>query len=781
MLQKIIDRISSLAVKHPVSIIIIFILITLFSLYNLQGIEVDTAIKSQIPEDMPSRTKIEEIENIFGGTEMVMLTVEADDVLDAQLLRKIQYISNELDKLAAVDKVNSPFTVNIIEGRNDELLIEPAVAEIPSDQKQREELRERLQTSDLVMGSVFSRNFRAVNIAVILAEGFSDAELMSEIDSILLAADEKFGAEEEFLKTGLPIMRALNAEIMQHDMRLLMPLGLIIMLIFLFLCFKQLRGVLLPFLVVVMSIIFALSLLPLLGWKFQLLTVILPVILIAVTNDYGIHIIAAYQELAVEENDPQKLSRNSILKLGAPVIAAGITTVVGLLSLYSHLIVPARELGVLAGAGIAFALFASLLFIPAVLSLLKVKTPLSKEEFNLKGKDKSKPVAESEAKGQAEEIRSKKGIISALLFKTAHLVSSRAKTVLIISIALLIIISAEIFRLEVDTNPISFYEPESDVVRGTEIVNQHFGGANTISIVGRGKIKEAEMMQKISDFELEIKELENIGEVSAVSKIIRTMNREIHNGQQEFERIPEDDFAISQYLLLFSMSGDLDKMIDFREENALITARITTNSTEEIRRVLNEIEEKSKSYGADTFPLIGGFGDLLAELVNAVVRGQIISLLLSIILVAVVVMVLFKSFTAGLYTAVPLIAALISLFSLMGFLNIKLDMITAMLSSIMIGVGVDYTIHFLWRYREERKDLTQEEAVVKTLTTSGRGITFNALSVIVGFSILFVSGFLPVKFFAFLVTVSIATCLIGALLILPALVLVFEPEFLERF
>jgi len=771
MLQKIIDRISSLAVKHPVSIIIIFILITLFSLYNLQGIEVDTAIKSQIPEDMPSRTKIEEIENIFGGTEMVMLTVEADDVLDAQLLRKIQYISNELDNLAAVDKVNSPFTVNIIEGRNDELLIEPAVAEIPSDQQQKEELRKRLNASDLVMGSVFSRNFRVVNIAVILAEDFSDAELMSEIDSILLAADEKFEAEEEFLKTGLPIMRALNAEIMQHDMRLLMPLGLIIMLIFLFLCFKQLRGVLLPFLVVVMSIIFSLSLLPLLGWKFQLLTVILPVILIAVTNDYGIHIIAAYQELAVEEMDPQKLSRNSILKLGAPVIAAGITTVAGLLSLYSHLIVPARELGILAGAGITFALFASLLFIPAVLSLLKVKTPLSKEEFNQKGKDKS----------HAEEIKGKKGIVSALLFKTAHLVSSRPKSVLIISIAVIIVISAGIFRLEVDTNPISFYEPESDVVRGTEIVNQHFGGANTISIVGRGEIKEAEMMQKISDFELEIKELENIGEVSAVSKIIRTMNREIHNGQQEFERIPEDDFAISQYLLLFSMSGDLDKMIDFREENALITARITTNSTEEIRRVLNEIEEKSKSYGADTFPLIGGFGDLLAELVNAVVRGQIISLLLSIILVAVVVMVLFKSFTAGLYTAVPLIAALISLFSLMGFLNIKLDMITAMLSSIMIGVGVDYTIHFLWRYREERKDLTQEEAVVKTLTTSGRGITFNALSVIVGFSILFVSGFLPVKFFAFLVTVSIATCLIGALLILPALVLVFEPEFLERF
>ncbi|MFW5687128.1 MAG: efflux RND transporter permease subunit [Halanaerobium sp.] len=764
MLQKIIEKISSLAVEYPLPIIIIFLLITLLSLYNLQAVELDTAIKSQIPEDMPSRTRIEEIENIFGGTEMIMLTVEAEDVLEPELLRKLKFISDELEKLREVDQVNSPFTVNIIEGRDDELLIESAVSNIPEAEAEKESLRERLQKSELAMGSVFARNFKAVNIAVILAEDFDDAELMTKIDNILAEADSQFAAEEKVLKTGLPIMRALNAEIMQHDMRILMPLGLVIMLIFLFLCFKQLRGVFLPFIVVVMSIIFSLSLLPLLGWKFQLLTVILPVILIAVTNDYGIHIIAAYQELAVEEKNSVQLSQDSVLKLGAPVIAAGITTVVGLLSLSTHLIVPARELGVLAGAGITFALFASLLFIPAVLSLLKVKTPLQNFKSGSENRNESP----------------QKGIITRMLFKIADLVGRKAKTILVVSLLIVLFISAGILMLQVDTNPISFYEKESDIVRATEIVNQHFGGANTISVVARGKIKEAEMMQQISDFELKIKEFENVGEVSAVSTIIRTMNRELHNGQPEFEKIPTDDFALSQYLLLFSMSGDLDKMIDFREENALLTARIKTNSTEGIREVLNKIQKEAQSYGEGTFHLIGGFGDLLSELVNAVVRGQLISLFLSIILVAAVVMLLFKSFTAGLYAAVPLVTALVTLFSLMGFLNIKLDMITTMLSSIMIGVGVDYTIHFLWRYREERRNLAKKEAVIKTLTTSGRGITFNALSVIVGFSILFVSGFLPVKFFAFLVTVSIATCLIGALLILPALVLVFEPEFLEN-
>ncbi|MCK5223300.1 MMPL family transporter, partial [Candidatus Calescamantes bacterium] len=103
-----------------------------------------------------------------------------------------------------------------------------------------------------------------------------------------------------------------------------------------------------------------------------------------------------------------------------------------------------------------------------------------------------------------------------------------------------------------------------------------------------------------------------------------------------------------------------------------------------------------------------------------------------------------------------------------------------MISSIMIGVGVDYTIHFLWRYRKERRGaMAPEDAVRKTLTTTGRGIIFNAFSVIVGFVVLFISGFLPVKFFGFLVTVSIFSCLLGALILIPSLCLLLRPRFLE--
>jgi predicted RND superfamily exporter protein len=120
------------------------------------------------------------------------------------------------------------------------------------------------------------------------------------------------------------------------------------------------------------------------------------------------------------------------------------------------------------------------------------------------------------------------------------------------------------------------------------------------------------------------------------------------------------------------------------------------------------------------------------------------------------------------------------LFGLMGYLRIELNIVTALLSSIMIGVGVDYTIHFLWRYREERFAGREPAAgVVVALTTTGRGIVFNALSVIIGFVATLASAFLPVMFFGFLVVVSISACLVGALVLMPAICLVFRPKFLE--
>jgi predicted RND superfamily exporter protein len=229
------------------------------------------------------------------------------------------------------------------------------------------------------------------------------------------------------------------------------------------------------------------------------------------------------------------------------------------------------------------------------------------------------------------------------------------------------------------------------------------------------------------------------------------------------------------------MSGDpedFSKMVDFPYEHAIVTARINKTSTIVLEQVVERIQNMTKD-DPDVL-LVGGFGVVLSDLAKAVVNGQILSLFLATGVVALLLSFLFRSPIAGIVGAIPLALSILILFGLMGVFNIELNIATAMLSSIMIGVGVDYTIHFLWRYREERANgLAYAAAVQKTLTTTGRGIIFNAFSVIVGFAALLFSSFLPVQFFGFLVVISILACLIGALVLIPALCIVFKPKFLE--
>ncbi len=747
-----IKKIGDFSVNHPKIVIIIFLLITVFFAIQIPQTEIDTSIKSQIPENLPARINIKKIEDIFGGTEIVMVGIVADDVLSPGVLSRIKSLSDKLEKVKQVEQVKSPFTIQDITGENDQLIIEDSIKAIPQNKQEIEDLRSRIKKNDLVYGNIISSDFKAAAVVGILKENYEDSELLAAVNKIV----ENTPGDGEIYVTGLPVLRAESADNMRSDMQRFIPLGLIIMLIFLYICFKQFRGVILPFQVVVMSIIVSIGLISLLGWKIQLITIILPVILLAVTNDYGIHIIADYQAENREglKIDEKTLSRKVIENLGNPIIATGVTTMVGMLCLLAHIIIPARQLGILASVGIGYALIASLMYIPAVLSLMPKAEPITKK-------------------------KQKKYLLERLLDKIAGLVTGNTKQVIFISLILVILIATGITRLVIDTNPINYFGKNYDIVKANEIMNKYFGGATNLSVVAEGDITDPVVMNEIDDFVQDIKAKENVGEVTAVSTLIRRMNEVLHNEDELYDRIPDSRNAISQYLLLYSMSADMSKWIDFNQEHALVNVRISTNSTNKIKQIVDYISNYIQQHSDSPFVLYGGFAHLLAELVESIVQGQILSLVLSIVLVAIIVMILFGSLMAGLLAILPLSLAVISLFGLMGYLNIELNMITAMLSSIMIGVGVDYTIHFLWRYRREKQNSDSIDAVKTTLKTTGRGIIFNALSVVVGFSILLVSNFLPVQFFGMLIVVSITSCLIGALFILPAICIVFKPRFLE--
>jgi hydrophobe/amphiphile efflux-3 (HAE3) family protein len=749
-------RTGSLIIKHRWLIIILSLTVSGFFGFQIFRAEINPDLESYIYEGMPSRINTNLIEEIFGGDEMVMILFESDDILNKETLSRVKEVNKQLKELEGIDETMSLFDAKSIKGVDGAMVVDPAIRRLPKTADGWVKLRKELEENELVHKVLVSEDFTMTSIIATQEKQALDEEIVAAIELILAANP---GDEQTYIG-GLPYIKAIVAKEMASEFRLLMIIGLGIMLVMLYFFFREVRGVALPFIVVILSILFAMGLMPLIGWQMSIITLLLPIMLIAIANDYGIHMMAKYQEYNIPGNKSSvgTIARGIYTSLKSPILLTGITTIAGILCLLSHKMIPARQLGVVAAAGIGFALLLSLLFIPAALSVI----------------GKSKPVL--------SKIPGKQRIIDRVLGKTGKMVTRRPWRVIMVAFLVMLLSGGGAFLMKVDTNLENFFPEDHPVRVSAQVINETFGGSQNISLLVEGDILDPEVMAKIDHYETTLKQHPAVGNVMSIAGIIREISKALNDeGDPYYDVVPDGRNALAQYMELYMMSGDpedLERMVDFDFRKAQVMVRINDGSNIALKSVLAEIRQLTDQDIHQT--RIGGYGLIAADLADLVVRGQVISLIIALLVVIALLSILFRSFSAGLIAALPLAFSMVILFGWMGYLGIKLDIATALLSSIMIGVGVDYTIHFLWRYKSEReKGLITTDAILKTLATTGRGISFNALSVILGFCALPFSVFLPIRVFGFLVMVSIFSCLVGALIIIPALVLIFRPSFLE--
>lgn len=747
-------RTGILIIRHKWLIIILILLVSGFFGFQIFRAEINPDLESYIYEGMPSRINTKLIEDIFGGDEMVMILFETDDVLNRETLSRIKQVNKQLKGIPGVDETLSLFDAKNIKGEGGAMVVEPAIKRLPETAEEWAVLRDELSANKLVNKVLVSEDFTMTAIIATLENQAQDEEIVRAIEQVL----EEHPGDERIYTGGLPYIKTILTKEMASEFKLLMIIGLGIMLVMLLAFFREARGVFLPFIIVVLSILFAMGLMPMLGWQMSIITLLLPIMLIAIANDYGIHMMAKYQEYNMTGNNSSagNIARGIYTSLRSPILLTGITTIAGILCLLSHKMIPAKQLGVVAAAGIGFALVLSLLFIPAALSVI----------------GKSKPVL--------SENPSRRRFIDRILASAGKMVTRRPGPVIMVAALVMLLSGGGAFLLKVDTNLENFFPEKHPVRVSAQVINNTFGGSQNISIMVEGDILDPAVMGQIDRYETELKKHPAVGNVMSIAGIIREISKALNDkGDPYYNVVPDDRNALAQYLELYMMSGDpedLERMVDFDFQRAQVMVRVNDGSHKALLSVLEGIREQA----GPGMTRIGGYGLITADLADLVVRGQVISLIVALGVVILLLAILFRSIPAGLIAALPLAFSMIILFGWMGYLGVKLDVATALLSSIMIGVGVDYTIHFLWRYKSEReKDMMPADAILKTLTTTGRGISFNALSVILGFCALPFSIFLPIKVFGFLVMVSIFTCLVGALIIIPALILVFRPAFLE--
>ncbi len=735
------DGVARFVIRFRRWIIALFIVLTVLFAIPLRNAQIDSDVQNILPPDMPEQIHLKELEKEFGGMEMAIVMVTAPDVLAPAVRQELVAIAHALRGVEGVERVHT------IPDLEPDPLDEP-----PTEQ----ELRERIKNNPMIYGRLIAKDFTAAAIVLQLPNNGKEYLVTNEIRRRI----QKTAPKAKVYYGGMPFIRESISRDVPHDMMIFLPVGLLIMILFLFISFRQLRGVLLPFAVVVMSIVFSMGLVPLLGWKMMTVTVLLPVILLAIANDYGIHLISQYQldNTPGKKHSAEELAKKGLLSLGTPIIFTGVTTIAGMLCLVIHTLVPASQMGWLAAAGILFALLASLLFIPAVLATLPVAQPIIKADPN------------------------KRHILDRILSVIARFEAHHPRKILLFFLILTAIVASGIAFIHVDSNLVSYYPKGHEVRESAKIVDSKFGGAQIVAIKVEGDILSPKLLRTIDSVEKQIAALPHVGNTISVARLVRLMSTGfIEKGQKGYNAIPPDKKAVEWYFDNYKKMGDASELKTLVNDSftaAQITVQITSTSSEVMRGVVKQI--KKIIAGDPHFTTMSGSAVVFSALMEKVVWGQIATLLLSLLVISLLVSFLFRSFVAGLLSLIPLAVSLLLLFGIMGYSGIPLDIVTTMLSSIVVGVGVDYTIHFLWKYKEERaKGNTPRQSVDETLRTAGRGIIFNAFSVMVGFIVLFFSAFLPIRFFGFLIILSIGMSLVGALIVLPAIVVVFRPRFLE--
>jgi len=308
-------------------------------------------------------------------------------------------------------------------------------------------------------------------------------------------------------------------------------------------------------------------------------------------------------------------------------------------------------------------------------------------------------------------------------------------------------------------------------------------------IPSREKISEADLLTILNAALLDAKKVNLTAE-----ELITVMNRATNYQGEAYNEVPYDPAKypaetraelknlVSQYLLLYS--GELDSFADDRLEPKSTRMLFQLKSASNI--FISGLKDEISRYADENFPegytvTVSGAGDMSLAVNNLIVSSQIISIITSLIIVFIIVAYSFKSIIAGIYGIIPLIVSLFINFGLMGFTGIKLDIGTAMVASIAIGIGVDYTIHFLTTYHYERILTSDLEIVTKkTLNSSGKAIIFNAISVALGFAVLIFSNFNPIKNLGLLVCITMITSSMGSMILLPILLNLFKPKFVSK-
>lgn len=715
---------------RPWPFLSVLALMSLLAGFQLPRLQIDVSPQSLSIEGDEARAFYRRTVDVFGGDNITILFIKDPNLFAPDRLRSVHGLISELEALPYVVRTESLFSLpNLRTDDEGYIHTEAYLATIPDTPLQATAVRTAALKNPFVRRNLLSEDGTAMAVNVYI----DDSERKPGFDQAVFERFEQALAPlrknlAQVFQIGLPSIRSAISERIRADQRTILPLSVVVLLLSLALTLRRIHGALIPLLSAGISILWTLGLMAALGLTLNVMTAIVPVLLVIIGSTEDIHLVSEYYKGRAKGRLPEQALRRMAANLGLTVLLTFATTYLGFLSISVNPIELLREFGLVASTALLFNFLVTICVGPIYLRYF------------------------------AEQRLSPAGyrwqvFYERLIGRITGIALDRRWMVILLTLGMAAIAGNGMLSLRVNNNLLDYVRDGDPTKQMAEILHRELAGIETVTVVVDGriqgtfqKIRYLEQLHKIQHYLAQNRHFDtSLSLADYVAQLHSVVNE---TGEPE---LPQFDEELAE-LLMFVKHEHIRGYVSDDFSRATLVLRHSVGDSETLTRALAGLEAfAAKALDPGLEVRVTGESVLSSRAADYITVGQIKSLGLMLLVIFVVIGLLFANVRAGLLAIVPNVFPIIILFGVMGYAGIPLDTGTALIAAIAIGICVDNTMHFMVRYnRELRRHRSEMAAIDATLRAEAMPITATSVSLALGFATMALSSFTPVAYFGLL-------------------------------
>ena len=736
------------AIGHSKRTVVLSVIATILMGSGIRFLVMDDDMMKMLPKNLDSRISWDEVQNEFGSTEIIFIAFGSEDssAYSAHALDNLWQLSENLELLESVREVTNISTSTKIEQHDGLMEINDLQPSEKLTRNEIDEIKVYLNKNPKLKRRLISKNENYLITMIQPEFGFGLDRFRNDVVHV---ADYLL-ADYEIHYGGTAYVTGSVPQLIREDVQLLIKAGLIIMLIMLLVNLRSLKAVIMVFIVIIPSLI---AMMGFMGWAykitgltcflFALLNTSMPIILLTIANSDGVHVITKFFREFRRLKNVKIAIEDTMESLLIPIFLTSITTIAAFLTMISSPLEPLIGYGICMSVGIAWAWILSSLTLPAMINMV----PWDSRSYSI----------------------AKPSILENLASFFSTIVTRFPVQTFSIGVLMVVLGGIGIQSINVDVNVANFFKPGTEIRDSMDFMDREMSGTMDLRVRIEADVKDPRILNGIDSLQSFVQENENISVTYSIADVVKQMHRTVMDDSLKYESIPSTREKVNNLFTMYYMSGDQDglsSMIDHDHETTLITSLSSIMSTEDIfslvRLMTTYIDEHF--FGAEKISITGMIV-VIRDMVLMVIRSSLLSIAISVVLIGLITALFFGRVFWGALSIIPFFSAVILNFGLMGHFNITLNHITAILSSIIIGVGVDFAIHYISQFQKLSKIKREKNVTKDVVKDVGYPILLDAGSNM-GFGALIFSVFLPVQYIGGLMVFAMISTSLGTLVLL---------------